>query len=146
MDREYENPGAGAYAVLTQLTKVDRWRGELNSLPLAVWQQVWTGRDFSFCWNGALLVSSDSHLWVWGVCFGSILPPIQVNWSSYFWGSNKKLSFFSFQIDNMKKLFGKNTENRRVEEERWVGQLVLWVKNIFPPCDLRDEDYLEQHV
>ena len=79
MDREFKNLGADAYAVLTKPTKVDRRRGELNSLPLAVWQQVWTGRDFSFCWNGALLVSSDSHLWVWGVCFGSILPPLQVN-------------------------------------------------------------------
>ena len=30
----------------------------------------------------------------------------------------------------MKKLFGKNTENRRVEEERWVN-LYFWRK-IFP--------------
>ena len=63
-------------------------------------------------------MSSDSHLWVWGVCFGSILPSLQDFFGASIFGES---NLFSFQIDNMKKLFGKNTENRRVEEERWVN-------------------------
>ena len=57
---------------------------------------------------------------------------------------SNKTTFF-LQTYNMKKLFGKNTENRRVEEERWV-LVVLLSANIFvaprdlekylPPCDL----------
>ena len=44
---------------------------------------------------------------------------------SSFQESDKKINpLFGFQkVDNMKKLFGKNTENRRVEEERWVKSI-----------------------
>ena len=94
MDREFKNLGADAYAVLTKPTKVDRQRRELNSLPLAVWQQVWTGRDFSFCWNGALLchqtVISRSGAFVLVLS----CHPCKLIEAPNFWESNKKLAFF----------------------------------------------------
>ena len=49
---------------------------------------------------------------------------------------SNKITFFFLQTYNMKKLFGKNTENRRVEEERWVLLVLLSATIFVAPRDL----------